>query len=177
LLVVAAIHLARVWTCHQTPWKGGGFGMFSTVDQESARFVRAYLITDDGQRPLSLPPATAKLVGEIRAAPTKAKLTSLATVLAEQNWQPSGSRRGKQLDVMARHGGADITAAMIAPKLASRALADQLEPMTKGEPQAGAVSFQAVQVECLRYRFDRSTHRLSTEPLLAVTAAREEGAP
>src|SRR5437868_5685239 len=87
LCLVAALHLVRVWTCRQTPWKGGGFGMFSTVDDESARFVRCRLVTDDGDLPLAIPPTAAKQVAELRAAPTGAKLDDFAQRLAAQSWR------------------------------------------------------------------------------------------
>src|SRR5438105_11942664 len=82
LCLVAGLHVVRVWTCRQTPWKGGGFGMFSTVDDESARFLRCYLVTDDGELPLAIPPAADKMVAEIRAAPTQSALDDLAQRLA-----------------------------------------------------------------------------------------------
>src|SRR5437763_9271930 len=78
LCLVAGLHLVRVWTCRQTPWKGGGFGMFSTVDDESARFVRGYLLTDRGDLPLQIPSAADKTIAEIRAAPTQSALVNLA---------------------------------------------------------------------------------------------------
>jgi hypothetical protein len=32
-----------------TPWKGGGFGMFSTVDSQAERFVRLSVTTEGGE--------------------------------------------------------------------------------------------------------------------------------
>ncbi len=37
-----------------TPAKGGGFGLFSTVDKLETRNLRAYLIGDTGERPVTL---------------------------------------------------------------------------------------------------------------------------
>lgn len=90
LCLVAGLHVVRVWTARQTPWKGGGFGMFSTVDSESNRFLRAYLITATGELPLQLPPALDKRSGEQRAAPSVDGLRGIATRVAAQEWRRGG---------------------------------------------------------------------------------------
>lgn len=38
-----------------TPWKGGGFGMFSTVDRLDTRDVDAWLVVDGQQVPVDVP--------------------------------------------------------------------------------------------------------------------------
>ena len=38
LLAVAGVHSYLVEAKKQTPWEGGGFGMFSTMDKRQARF-------------------------------------------------------------------------------------------------------------------------------------------
>ena len=40
LLIVAAFQIYLVRTAHLTPWKGGGFGMFSTTDGNANRSLR-----------------------------------------------------------------------------------------------------------------------------------------
>src|SRR3954468_3284928 len=109
LCLVAGFHLVRVWTCRQTPWKGGGFGMFSTVDDESARFVRCWLVTDDGELPLAIPPAAAKQVAELRAAPTQTKLDELARRLARQSWRYREDRLAREAAAVRESGGIGIS--------------------------------------------------------------------
>src|SRR5687768_8275436 len=87
LCVVAGLQVSRVWCCNQTPWKGGGFGMFSTVDAESARFLRCYLVTDLGELPLPVPDELDKREAELRAAPTIAAAKDLASRLASRRWR------------------------------------------------------------------------------------------
>jgi len=87
LCLVAGLHVVRVWTARQTPWKGGGFGMFSTVDSESNRFLRTYLLTDSGELLLPLPPALDKRTAEQRAAPSTAGLREIASRVAAQQWR------------------------------------------------------------------------------------------
>ena len=87
LCAVAALHLARVICCDQTPWKGGGFGMFSTVDDPSARTVRVYLITDDGEFPVEPPQHLHKRISELQAAPSRPQMEQLAERLAKSSWR------------------------------------------------------------------------------------------
>lgn len=53
LVVVAALQITLAKTRDLTPWKGGGFGMFSTSDQPRVRFTRVFLRTRDGDELLA----------------------------------------------------------------------------------------------------------------------------
>ena len=55
LCVVAAAQLYFVNNHALSRWKGGGFGMFTTVDSPSARFLRVYLISETGEVPVLVP--------------------------------------------------------------------------------------------------------------------------
>ena len=48
LAVVAVAQFGLAHTAPLSPWKGGGFGMFSTQDQPRARTVRLHLLTPVG---------------------------------------------------------------------------------------------------------------------------------
>jgi hypothetical protein len=52
LIGIACLQLYLAHSHHLTPWKGGGFGMFSTVDSQGARFLRIYLLTAEGEVPM-----------------------------------------------------------------------------------------------------------------------------
>ena len=86
LCLVAAVHVYRVTTAGQTPWKGGSFGMFSTIDSEAARFVHAYVQTADGLQPVQIPSELDKKVAELRAAPSQDQANELARRLAKRHW-------------------------------------------------------------------------------------------
>lgn len=54
LVAISQVYLAH--TAQLTPAKGGGFGLFSTVDKLNNRVMRAYLITEDqGEIPFAIP--------------------------------------------------------------------------------------------------------------------------
>lgn len=44
LLVVAGNQFHLAYLHHLSPWSGGGFGMFSTVDAGRARHIHAYMV-------------------------------------------------------------------------------------------------------------------------------------
>lgn len=49
--------IALAFTANLTPSKGGGFGLFSTVDKLENRNLRAYLLTPKGEIPFVIPQA------------------------------------------------------------------------------------------------------------------------
>ena len=42
LIIIAILQLVLVKTSHLSPWKGGGFGMFASIDSPNMRTVNAY---------------------------------------------------------------------------------------------------------------------------------------
>jgi hypothetical protein len=94
LLTVAALHAYNAKFHHLSPWKGGGFGMFSTSDLPAARFVRVFLDkdTDHGVSPLpvQLPNDLEwinRLASRARTMPTPSNTLRLAGALAELDWR------------------------------------------------------------------------------------------
>lgn len=94
MIVVASLQIYRAKVSHLTPWKGGGFGMFSTIESGSTRFLRATLtiVASDGSAldvPVELPrnPEVDELVLKCRAEPNPHALNELALLTLRQNWQ------------------------------------------------------------------------------------------
>ena len=67
LVIVAAIQVALVRGAGLSPWSGGGFGMFSTLDHGSRRHLHAFIVRP-GLRREVLPPAA--LADEVKRALT-----------------------------------------------------------------------------------------------------------
>ena len=86
LLVVLGTHVSARWAADLTPWKGGGFGMFSTVDSPGTRVVRIALDTDMGTLLVAVPSDLEDLATSAKAAPSTGRLTDMAAELAEQWW-------------------------------------------------------------------------------------------
>ncbi|ODA29169.1 hypothetical protein [Planctopirus hydrillae] len=149
LLLVAFTQLALVKQTRLSPWKGGGFGMFSTLDAPDARVIRLALElraadpmpgsstpastlpasilwpVDVDRLPSSLRPALERLTRQ----PTKAHAEALAEALRDARWKVSTTHREAEL------------------------------AMT-------GLTANAVRLEVLRLRLDPETRELGLVPLL-----------
>ncbi len=86
LCLVASRQIQTARTSDLSPWKGGGFGMFSTVDSPSARFVHAWLKTPHGEIPIEIPEWLRREELQLRTAPSPSRADAFATRLATSHW-------------------------------------------------------------------------------------------
>jgi hypothetical protein len=81
LLAIAANHFRLVRCCDLQAWLGGGFGMFSTVDNRS---VAVWRVGPDGEERIALPRALDDAARRAGALPTESRLAELGrAVLVE----------------------------------------------------------------------------------------------
>ena len=78
LLAVAALQLTLARTAGLSPWKGGGFGMFSTTDDAGRRRVRVFVSASERSEELAIPPSLQDLASRAAVLPTDAALSRLA---------------------------------------------------------------------------------------------------
>jgi hypothetical protein len=81
LLALALAQIAGFAAFHLSPWKGGGFGMFSTNDHGGFRSVRVIELSASGERRVALPQALERLERQVREAPQRSSLEHLAAEL------------------------------------------------------------------------------------------------
>ena len=93
VIAVAATQHYFAHTQNLTPWKGGGFGMFSTIDSRATRIVECSLIRKVGDReelvrvPIpSVVQPVRDAVSDIKSLPTQARVDDLAYNLARLPW-------------------------------------------------------------------------------------------
>jgi len=86
LLVVLVLHIGMRASADLTPWKGGGFGMFSTVDSPGTRLLRVELRGESGTFLVAVPERYKQAASDARAAPSPERLEHLATALAAETW-------------------------------------------------------------------------------------------
>jgi len=99
LLLVAAVQVTAVLVAGLTPWKGGGFGMFSTVDRLDYRVLRVVADTAAGPVPLNVANAVSLGDGDLPrrqhtaavAWPSTQRLLLVADAAAALSWQQTGS--------------------------------------------------------------------------------------
>lgn len=176
LVVVAGTQLFSARTAWLTPWKGGGFGMFSTVDAPHARFVRVVLETPRGEQRVPLPDAHREDAGVLRAAPTQARADALATALARETWVAETLVPAEvEYAAVLRAAGIESGPPVTAGQAAAVAIPGRYRPLAKDEsPRGETLHVDGVRVEIWRYRFDGAARQLEAERLLQSRALRRD---
>ena len=155
LVLVASLQLYLAHTHDLSPWKGGGFSMFSAVDRSDRRIVRCYLETPRGNVPVAVPDSDVRK--RARAMPTAARASRLAQAMARSVWvpcSPDDREAGGPPDGCGHSG---------------------LRPLSSGEPlPAGSspIAFSRVDLEVWKVGFRSSDRILRAQKLITVTAER-----
>ena len=84
LLVVAGVQVALVKTEGLSPWKGGGFGMFSTTDDAGRRRVRVYVTAPERSEEITISPSLEDAAVRAGVLPGARQLTRLARRVVER---------------------------------------------------------------------------------------------
>ena len=93
LAVVAATQIVMTEVQMLSPWKGGGFGMFSTLDERPFRYVRMFVRGPERSEELAVPPSLEDLAASAEILPSDRQLERLArAVVAREH------RRGQPAD-------------------------------------------------------------------------------
>jgi hypothetical protein len=82
LLAVAATQMTLAWTSHLSPWKGGGFGMFASVDGTPFRAVRIFVTAPNRSEELLVPPSLEEDAARAATFPHRRALAGLARRVA-----------------------------------------------------------------------------------------------
>ncbi len=92
LIAVAVTQLGLAHTRDLTPWKGGGFGMFASVDLLSYRPIKAEFDTDLGPIPVDVhdfrnaSDRARKLYTNARGLPDERRLGHLVDLMSQAEW-------------------------------------------------------------------------------------------
>jgi hypothetical protein len=84
LFVVAAMQIVLAKTLDLSPWKGGGFGMFATLDGTSFRHVRVFVEAPGLLEELEIAPSQQRLADQAKLFPSDHKLLALAEAVAKR---------------------------------------------------------------------------------------------
>lgn len=189
LLAVASSQVVLTHAIALTSWKGGGFGMFSTVDSRGARFLRVYLVRkgDDGRNyeiPVAIPhkgERLRRLVTQARTAPGyEESLERLARGLIATEWQEYEGDAARQAwrtaniafaakAVDTRDDGLETKPE--APTLPDHFVVAAGElPATAGTPRVLRIG--AVRVEAWRYEYDVESRRCKAKRVASYTQTR-----
>jgi len=122
LVIVASTQVVIASTSDLTPWRGGGFGMFSTLDAHDQRILRVTVTTGDTERvpvdPAALLSDGAALRDEAVTArnhPTEGNLERLASAIAEAD--PGGVGAIEAVEIAVWRTAFDRDTGMLIPEL------------------------------------------------------------
>jgi hypothetical protein len=87
LTVVACAQVTLATTAGLTPWKGGGFGMFSTTDDGGRRYVRVFVSGPERSEEITISSSLQNAARRAAALPVDAELSRLARRVAERERQ------------------------------------------------------------------------------------------
>jgi hypothetical protein len=107
-VLLALVVLVQVWLVHArglTPWCGGGFGMFSTIDGWGARHLHVWLRGDGWRREAVVPDELSSLKEQALALPDDTRLRALALALAARDDGRLGALRSVEILVLTRRFG------------------------------------------------------------------------
>jgi hypothetical protein len=181
LCLVAGGHAWRVHAHGQTAWKGGGFGMFSTVDSEHARFVKAYLLTSQGEIPVAMPDNLRKRMAQLRAAPNLADAERLAHKLLEMKWVDQQHLWSQRADHLAQANSShamaiDLKTSEVPTSIWSYRPSGSVSPIAvRRDAGEQAIAVEKVRLEVWRYHFEADAAKLSATCLLSTTLPKQEG--
>ena len=103
LLFVVALHQTYLVHAHGlSPWKGGGFGMFSTTDTSQERHLRVTVSGPAGEREIPLPDPLWGRAGLAIILPSERRLRALAEAIADYQ-RRQGSGPISRVDVSVSH--------------------------------------------------------------------------
>jgi hypothetical protein len=163
LCAVALIQIVAERTTRLTAWKGGGFGMFSTVDSPSARFIRIELETNRGAVRVSVPSGLQRDTARLREAPNQAGLQTFAAKVANGRWVADrpipAEARYAVLVGAARDGGS------IPPSIPAEGEVVYRMLTNAEAPRGTVLDVRAACVEVWRYRMAPNTTRLVADRL------------
>jgi hypothetical protein len=181
LVILACLQIYLAHTHNLAPWKGGGFSMFASVDRPDKRFLRCYLVTDQGDVPVQVPDSDLRKL--VRAMPTPKRLASLATEMAKITWvlddcgptTQREKRRTPQLSPNFATKDIEVFPAK-APSTAAQGVHPRFRALQQFEtvPEASYVAnFFKVRLEVWRISFLARSRNLIARKLVEVTKERQ----
>jgi hypothetical protein len=88
LIAVASAQMVLARTSDLSPWKGGGFGMFASVDGVPFRWVRLYVSAPDRSEEIAVPASIGDRAHRVMTWPHRRALEGLArAVIAREQRQ------------------------------------------------------------------------------------------
>jgi hypothetical protein len=82
LVSIACTQIVLTRAADLSPWKGGGFGMFATIDGTSTRYVRVFVRAPERSEEVAIQPSFEDAAARAQLCPSTSLMTRLASVVA-----------------------------------------------------------------------------------------------
>jgi hypothetical protein len=82
LVSIACTQIVLARAADLSPWKGGGFGMFATIDGTSTRYVRLYVRAPERSEEVAMQSSFEDAAARAQLCPSRSLMTRLANVVA-----------------------------------------------------------------------------------------------
>ncbi|MEM7007632.1 MAG: hypothetical protein AAF462_00690 [Thermodesulfobacteriota bacterium] len=169
LIAVALTHIYYAKSADLTPWKGGGFGMFCTVDSKQARYFRLYLIDEKGDKiPVQIPSKFKNEVSKLKAIPTQSGLEKLTNQISELTWIDTSYKEDKLYDIAGIEPNAKNSIKNNDEDITVRSLSKFDPPPLPQE----IVAVKGIEIEFWRYKFDKENNTISARKEYSLNKAR-----
>jgi hypothetical protein len=83
LIIVACVQIYLALNADLTPWKGGGFGMFSTTDGNANRYLRVYVTGPQRSEEILIKQSLDDLATRAEMYPQNSQLEKLAKAILQ----------------------------------------------------------------------------------------------
>jgi hypothetical protein len=99
LAIVASAQIVLTHVTPLSPWKGGGFGMFATLDGRPFRYVRVFVRAPERSEELAVPASLEELAASAEILPSDYRLERLARGVVAREHRRGRPAEEVQLDV------------------------------------------------------------------------------
>lgn len=86
MLMMMCLQYVLIQTVHISPWKGGGFGMFSTINTPISHIVRVYNNSNGKKTPVLIPESLKPFEKNIRHIAAGYNIDALKKALQKEKW-------------------------------------------------------------------------------------------
>ena len=170
LILVAVVQLTLSYQFNLSPWKGGGFGMFSSVYRPESRYIKVYLETENKRIPAELPDTIiSSLIYKTMSFPIKRNLELIAEKLLDLDWYyrnptEKSARRYSVLSSIYKTEDKSI----------SKEKDDEILYATSSIPNNNAeiekpLDLDGISLELWYYKFDKDKNKLSGIKYMTVS--------
>jgi len=173
LCVIAVSQIIRAETTTLSPWKGGGFGMFATMDAPGLRFFTVQALREDGQHcTVKVPfkgmgefgPFTSTMGRYQKVIPTQRGLERIGVLLMESEFIPTIENQAESIrSFAAENPWADEKLTEMIEQ--ARVTYRPVQPPDHLTDSTRVVKLAAVRLQNWRMKFDQATTSLSCEPI------------